>query len=204
MMDRSTASGSEIMAGSLSQLGRALLVGTPSFGKGTVQKTFFVGPQIKLKMTVAEYLLDRDLKVADVGLLPDVALSTVRFSKDTIWYPDPHLLERLPAGTPVLPVVQEEGKEDQSLPFVARLLKAATDGSRNALLDATHRLFPALFSEADAALVQAFSAHGIDWTDGLSEVPTLRLSREGKELLRVGEEGILKLRLLNRFCTVQP
>ncbi len=72
----SSASASEIVAGALKNLDRAMVVGQRTFGKGTVQLVF---PQITpdgaaLKLTIAEYLTPGDYSIQGVGVTPDVEL----------------------------------------------------------------------------------------------------------------------------------
>lgn len=71
-----SASASEIVAGTLKQLGRAVVVGQTTFGKGTVQ---IVHPQITpdgaaLKLTIAKYLTAGDVSIQGTGVTPDVEL----------------------------------------------------------------------------------------------------------------------------------
>ena len=55
MIDEGSASASEIVAGSLQDLDRAVIVGNTSFGKGLVQRTFDLKYGSKLKLTIAKY-----------------------------------------------------------------------------------------------------------------------------------------------------
>lgn len=57
LIDGSTASSSEIMAGALQDLDRAVLVGNRSFGKGLVQTTFPLPHDAMLKVTVSKYYI---------------------------------------------------------------------------------------------------------------------------------------------------
>lgn len=57
LMDGGTASASEITAGSLQDLDRAVLVGNRSFGKGLVQTTFPLPHDAMLKVTVSKYYI---------------------------------------------------------------------------------------------------------------------------------------------------
>ncbi|GAB4381683.1 MAG: S41 family peptidase [Salibacteraceae bacterium] len=55
LIDESSASASEIVAGTLQDLDRAVIVGRPSYGKGLVQSTVDLSYNAKLKITIAKY-----------------------------------------------------------------------------------------------------------------------------------------------------
>ncbi len=181
LMDHQTASGSEILGGSLATLDRAILIGTTSFGKGTVQKVYQVAPDIKLKLTVAEYRLAGDRRVTDIGLQPDLALAPYRFGPDGVWYPElGRERARLPAGAPLLPAVEESPgwrtattpppARDVAVELAARLLAAAEGANRRKLLDTLSLLQVRLDDDEDDRLVEAFGARGIDWSGPPSSV----------------------------------
>lgn len=80
LVDRRTASGSEIVAGDLKFLGRSITIGTQTFGKGTVQKIYPLrktDERVSMKMTVARYLLPDDAFVNQVGVTPDVVTGAI-------------------------------------------------------------------------------------------------------------------------------
>ncbi len=90
LVNGSSASASEIVAGALKNNGRALIVGRPTFGKGSVQTLFDFGEpgrpaeEAALKLTIAQYLTPGDVSIQEVGILPDVALLPGRALKDQI------------------------------------------------------------------------------------------------------------------------
>lgn len=72
LVDRSTASAAEVVAGSLQRAHRALVVGTRSFGKGTVQAVRPLQGGGALKLTVAVFSLAGGEQVNRRGIRPDV------------------------------------------------------------------------------------------------------------------------------------
>ena len=55
LIDEKSASASEIVAGALQDLDRAVIIGSQSFGKGLVQKIYNINREISLKITTARY-----------------------------------------------------------------------------------------------------------------------------------------------------
>ncbi len=75
LLNRSSASASEIVAGSLKSLGRAVIVGERSYGKGSVQSIFALSNGEGLRMTTARFVFPDGTGVEDgVGLQPDIAV----------------------------------------------------------------------------------------------------------------------------------
>ncbi|HEY6080639.1 MAG TPA: MXAN_5808 family serine peptidase [Polyangiaceae bacterium] len=72
----SSASASEIVAGALKNLDRAVIIGQTTFGKGSVQLVYpNVTPEhAALKLTIAQYLTPGDVSIQGVGVAPDIEL----------------------------------------------------------------------------------------------------------------------------------
>ncbi len=72
LINGGSASASEIVAGSLQALGRATLVGTASYGKGSVQGIWAFEDESALKLTISKYHLSNDEPIdPQRGLSPD-------------------------------------------------------------------------------------------------------------------------------------
>jgi carboxyl-terminal processing protease len=67
-----SASASEIMAGALKDLNRAILVGETTFGKGSVQSVQPLGNGIGLRLTTAKYYTPSDKSIQGTGIAPDI------------------------------------------------------------------------------------------------------------------------------------
>ena len=74
LIDQGSASASEILAGALQQHGVAKLVGTRSFGKGSVQQLMQLGGGAELKVTIARWLTPNGQSISDGGLKPDIVV----------------------------------------------------------------------------------------------------------------------------------
>ena len=91
LVNRRTASGSEIVAGGLKFLQRSITIGSQTFGKGTVQKVYSLrktGRKSSLKLTVARYLLPDDAFINSVGVTPDVVTGQLWLDPDEVTLPD--------------------------------------------------------------------------------------------------------------------
>jgi carboxyl-terminal processing protease len=74
LINGSSASASEIVAGALQDHKRAVIMGSQSFGKGSVQTVAQLDKDRGVKLTIAQYMTPLDRKIQAVGITPDVAL----------------------------------------------------------------------------------------------------------------------------------
>ncbi len=72
LVNNGSASASEILAGALQEHKIAKLVGTRTFGKGSVQELVKITPETSLKVTVARWFTPNGLSISAGGLTPDV------------------------------------------------------------------------------------------------------------------------------------
>lgn len=92
IVNNSSASASEIVAGALKNNGRALVIGRQTFGKGSVQvlhdfnEPGRAGEEAALKLTIAQYLTPGDVSIQETGITPDVLLLPGRALKEQVNY----------------------------------------------------------------------------------------------------------------------
>ncbi|CAN6443136.1 unnamed protein product [Victoria cruziana] len=77
LVNRGTASASEILAGALKDNNRAVLYGEPTFGKGKIQSVFELSDGSGLAVTVARYETPSHIDIDKVGVIPDHPLPAV-------------------------------------------------------------------------------------------------------------------------------
>jgi carboxyl-terminal processing protease len=82
LVNRGSASASEIVAGALQDHGRALIVGTGTFGKGLVQTVMPLSKGRAIKLTTSRYYTPSGDSIHETGITPDV------YVDDTPGYPN--------------------------------------------------------------------------------------------------------------------
>jgi carboxyl-terminal processing protease len=72
LVNKASASASEVVAGALQDHRRAVVVGERTYGKGSVQAPFELGDGSVLKLTIALYYTPNDRLIQATGIMPDV------------------------------------------------------------------------------------------------------------------------------------
>ena len=227
LVNGSSASASEIVAGAIRNRNRGIIVGERTFGKGSVQHLYPNPDGSQLKLTVAQYLTPGDRSIQSVGIPPDVYLeqSTVQaseFNAEPIislywreWLQreadlDRHLENeatlqgdvtyRLRYLVPKYESgVKPKPKDDWEVQFAQRLLAAAPIPERAKQLQGIGSLITEIQQDQSEELRKAFSSFDIDWSNGnAQEAPNLEINlQEPNLILDAGLEEQLEVTITN-------
>ncbi|KUG23139.1 carboxyl-terminal protease [hydrocarbon metagenome] len=90
LVNEGTASAAEIVAGALQDNGRALIVGTQTFGKASVQTVIPLEDGSALKLTTARYYTPKGRSIQAEGIKPDIVVKYIKPKEDdsTAWWED--------------------------------------------------------------------------------------------------------------------
>jgi carboxyl-terminal processing protease len=173
VVDARTASGSEIMAGALVQLERAVLVGTRTYGKGSVQKLYPLDNGTDLKLTVAQYLLAGDREIDGIGLVPDTVVGRIEVDGDGVSYLGFDESWQRTSWDEIFPwVLLDPDIGGDSLPdlpveLARRAASASAGPTRADGLKALAEVTDALRVEEQGRLVAAMERLAVNWTKGV-------------------------------------
>ncbi|MDA8793618.1 S41 family peptidase, partial [Bacteriovoracaceae bacterium] len=95
LINGASASASEIVAGALQDHKRAIIAGSTSFGKGSVQTVAQIDKQSGIKLTIAQYMTAKGRKIQALGIKPDIEIPEGdNFAPDDLESRDRYLRER--------------------------------------------------------------------------------------------------------------
>ena len=77
LVNRSSASASELVSGALQDKGRAILIGEPTLGKGSVQVTHMLADESQIRVTNSLWYTPEGRSINGEGLVPDVQIERV-------------------------------------------------------------------------------------------------------------------------------
>jgi carboxyl-terminal processing protease len=84
LVNKGSASASEIFAGAMQDTGRGLLLGTQTFGKGSVQTVLNLDEGYGLRLTIARYYTPAGRMIDKIGLTPDIIVETPPLTREEV------------------------------------------------------------------------------------------------------------------------
>ena len=84
LVNKNSASASEILAGALKDLGEATIVGTKTYGKGVIQQLLTLKTGAGVKITVEEYYTPNRNRIQDIGIEPNEVVELPKTVTNTL------------------------------------------------------------------------------------------------------------------------
>ena len=203
LIDSDSASASEIVAGALKLLDRALIVGQRSFGKGVVQTvTHLRRPslsikEVSLKLTIAQYLLLDDYSVHEnAGVLPHIQLGTLQYQNPpfagiNVQKPDLLFLDN---------------GEDKELQFAIDVLQQSSSVSVSNMREVASSVIQEWKPKENREIEKQFTENHVDWqyVEKKQEQPNydLDVSVISDNKFIAGTNGVLELAIHNKGDTI--
>jgi carboxyl-terminal processing protease len=82
LVNKGSASASEILSGALRDNNKAMLLGEKTFGKGSVQKTYNLDKEVGIALTIAKYYTPSGAMIHGKGIIPDFEVKVIDFPAD--------------------------------------------------------------------------------------------------------------------------
>jgi len=139
LIDGGSASASEILAGALQDHDRAVIMGTQSFGKGSVQNVLAIDAEYGLKLTTARYFTPNGRSIQAQGITPDIEVSRAKLSdkKQSGFFREADLAGHLSNGNGNGNSTISTGQEEQTQ-------ETSEEAKRSAMLERDFQLQEAL------------------------------------------------------------
>jgi carboxyl-terminal processing protease len=113
LVNEGTASAAEIVSGALQDNGRAVILGTQTFGKGSVQTVIPLEDGAALKLTTAKYYTPKGRSIQAEGITPDIVVKFVKPADDKNGGEDQQIREKDLQGH-IKPAKEIEAKPEET------------------------------------------------------------------------------------------
>ncbi len=123
LINNGSASASEIVAGALQDRKRALILGTTSFGKGSVQNVESIRDGYGLKLTIARYYTPSGRSIQAQGIVPDIVVPQQAVEKKAVDAGKRLVIKEKDLKNHLLPDEDSGASEEQAPPEVSPDMK---------------------------------------------------------------------------------
>lgn len=158
LVNGASASAAELLAGALQDNRRATVIGSQTFGKGSIQSIIPLGEDSGIKFTVARYVTPKGHEIQARGVTPDIVVQAPAGAKEAVLVREVDLANHLPP-------TQDEGSKDAGKAASAPAPRVAPESTRmfgtskdKALQTAVALLAPEQRSPSLAGLLRKWSA----------------------------------------------
>lgn len=194
LVNEGSASASEIVAGAIKKNNRGVVIGNPTFGKGSVQSVYSLKDGSALKITVAQYLTPGKASIQSIGITPDIKFTPMRVEekrvdivesetfgeKDLEKHLDSSLAQKekpiytLEYHLPKFPDPEDDSsntysrdikvEDDFQLKFAEQILRHSHSKDRKAILSEIKGLIEDTRKKESTKVTQALKDIGVQWT----------------------------------------
>ncbi len=163
LINGSSASASEIVAGALQDYKRAIIMGSQSFGKGSVQTVAQLDKETGVKLTIAQYMTPLNRRIQAVGITPDVLIDDVDFvaytkaKRDDRYVREKDLKNHLTASieTPEEKVIREAEEKKERQERIQSIEQKRKEAKANKNKNTEDEIFKAYAPNEDYQVLQA-------------------------------------------------
>lgn len=148
LVNGASASAAELVTGALQDNHRATVIGSRTFGKGSIQSVIPLTEDSGIKFTVARYFTPNGREIQEHGVVPDIVVAPAAAADDALLLREADLAKHLPAiqqdeveggRTPVEPTRMFGTRKDKALRTAVAMLKSE-DGRGGARVGLLRRL----------------------------------------------------------------
>ena len=132
MINEGSASGSEILAGALKDNRRAIVLGTKSFGKGSVQSVIPLPDGSGLRLTTSKYFTPSGICIHGIGIEPDINVPYISKEESD---KDKEKVEEEKSVEEVFDKIEDENKKVEEDPAIAHFTKEQKEAREKLLKD---------------------------------------------------------------------
>jgi carboxyl-terminal processing protease len=148
LVNQGTASASEIVSGALQDYKRAKILGTKTFGKGSVQTVIPLSKDTAIKLTTALYYTPKGRSIQAEGIAPDIIIQSEYDGILSSWdMSEAELDNHLNNPTGNL-----SDKKTESVPVIRPPKQIATQAELKAKVDAKIKQFPKVVNQSEAEI----------------------------------------------------